>query len=141
MMGFSRQYDQHYRGHLAAERAYAAGAVLEPNRWVGKSLAFRDGFESSWANLEFVTAYDRGETEFMPPIYGLCRTCDWPLEDDQPEFCRKCARQAAKTAARRGMLLRMVGSARNWCGLRKETGEQGLVRRGGPDGGVPGHPG
>lgn len=116
MMCFSR-HDEHYRGVLAAQRAHAAGAVLNPNRWVGKSYAFRDGFESSWRTLEFVAAYDRGETEFLPPIYGLCRDCGWPLEDDQPQRCRKCASAVAKKAARRRVLLRMVRSARNRCGF------------------------
>jgi len=78
------------RGHLAAERAHRAGERLNPNRWIGKSWDFRQGFESTWEIMEFVAQYDRGETDYVPPIYGLCRVCDWPLEDDQPEHCRKC---------------------------------------------------
>lgn len=97
MFGRYRRCDQFWRGHLAAERAHGAGERLNPNRWVGKSPEFRDGFESAWAEMEFMAEYESGATEFLPPIYGLCRGCGWPLEDDQPEYCRKCAAVTGRT--------------------------------------------
>lgn len=98
---FHRQYR---KGRLAAKQAYLAGAQLNPNRWVGKTVCFRDGFESTWANMEFVDRYERGETEYLAPMYGLCDTCAWPLEDRKSAVCRKCA---AAVAARRGLVGRL----------------------------------
>lgn len=102
-------------GHLAAERAHRAGEDLNPNRWIGKGWEFRQGFEGTWANLEFVDQYDRGETEYLPPIYGLCRECDWPLEDDQSEYCRKCAEAITVKRNRRRAFGRIMRVVRNIC--------------------------
>lgn len=76
------------------------------------SREFRDGFESSWANLEFLADYERGETEYLAPMYGLCRECAWPLEGDRSQCCRKCTAVAAKKAARWGFVRGIVRSVR-----------------------------
>lgn len=96
MLEIWRYRRQYWKGHLAAEQAYLAGAQLSPNRWVGKSFSFRDGFESTWSKMEFVDRYDRGVTEYLAPMYGLCGTCAWPLEDRQSAVCRKCTALAAR---------------------------------------------
>ena len=119
MLRSLRGRDQFCRGYRAAERAFAAGAVLNPNRWVGRSSSFREGFESSWANLEFLAEYESGETEFLPPMYGLCPDCGWPLEDDASRRCRKCAGSVGRKPAHQAMLCRIVRSARDRCGLRQ----------------------
>ena len=119
MLRSLRGRDQFCRGYRAAERAFAAGAVLNPNRWVGRSSSFREGFESSWANLEFLAEYESGETEFLPPMYGLCPDCGWPLEADASRRCRKCAGSVGRKPAHQAMLCRIVRSARDRCGLRQ----------------------
>ena len=116
-------FSQFQRGYLAAERAHRAGEQLNPNRWIGKGWEFRDGFESKWADMEFRASYERGETEFLPPMYGLCRECDWPLEDDQSQYCRKCV--PAGTPVRRaymGFRRFTAGKAQSLLSLvRKQT--------------------
>lgn len=71
--------------------------------------------------MELLAEYERGETEYLAPMCGLCRECSWPLEDDQSQPCRKCAAAGAKKAAGWGFLRR---GARAVGGGGRDQGER-----------------
>ena len=124
MLGMS----QGRRGQLAAEQAFKSGERLNPNRWIGKSWEFRDGFETTWAILEFMDRYDRGETEYLQPMYGLCQDCEWPLEDDEHEICRKCFAASAAKRNRRRAALSILRYLRNCRSRRSQHDSTRAVR-------------